>query len=277
MINMEEFDMADSIRIETVTTKSFSMNYFKFGHGERTLVMIPGLSVQSVMGLADIVVSAYESMTNDFTIYLFDRRTDIPNIYETDDMARDTAEAIKALGLGPVDLFGASQGGMISMKIAVDCPELVNKLVLASTSAKIEEREYDKLLEWIDLAVEGDAEALYLSFGESVYPQEVFEQSRQLLIDAAKTVTQEDLDRFIIFVEGMRDYDVRTKLKNITCPVLLTGSYDDKVLGPDATAFIAACLEDNPGFTLHMYDGYGHAAYDTAPDFKDRMMSFLLT
>jgi len=24
-----------------------------------------------------------------------------------------------------------------------------------------------------------------------------------------------------------------------------------------------------------MYDGYGHAAYDTAPDYKARMLSFL--
>jgi len=25
-----------------------------------------------------------------------------------------------------------------------------------------------------------------------------------------------------------------------------------------------------------MYDGYGHASYDTAPDYKDRILRFLI-
>ena len=29
------------------------------------------------------------------------------------------------------------------------------------------------------------------------------------------------------------------------------------------------------GGLQHMYDGYGHAAYDTAPDYKERVLGFL--
>ena len=46
----------------------------------------------------------------------------MPDSYGVDDMARDTAEAIKALKLERVSIFGASQGGMIAMKIAVEYP-----------------------------------------------------------------------------------------------------------------------------------------------------------
>ena len=49
-----------SVQIETVKTDSFSMDYFRFGQGENTLVILPGLSVQSVMGFADSVVDAYQ-------------------------------------------------------------------------------------------------------------------------------------------------------------------------------------------------------------------------
>ncbi len=47
-----------SIPIETVPTDRFTMEYFRFGAGERPLVILPGLSVQSVMGAADAVAAA---------------------------------------------------------------------------------------------------------------------------------------------------------------------------------------------------------------------------
>ena len=66
------------IPIETVHTKSFAMDYFRFGKGRKTLVILPGLSIQSVMGAADAVAAAYRSLEDSFTIYVFDRRADPP-------------------------------------------------------------------------------------------------------------------------------------------------------------------------------------------------------
>ena len=68
------------IKIETVKTEDFSMDFFRFGEGERTLVILPGLSVQSVMGAADAVAEAYRSLTDRFTIYVFDRRRELPAV-----------------------------------------------------------------------------------------------------------------------------------------------------------------------------------------------------
>ena len=98
------------MQIETVKTDTFTMDYFKFGQGERTLVIIPGLSVQSVMISANAVASAYQPLTNDFTIYVFDRRKELPASYSVREMARDAAEALRALGLHQASVFGASQG-----------------------------------------------------------------------------------------------------------------------------------------------------------------------
>ena len=56
-----------SIQIETVHTDTFSMNYFRFGKGEKTLVILPGLSVQSVMGAADAIAAAYQPCEEIFT------------------------------------------------------------------------------------------------------------------------------------------------------------------------------------------------------------------
>ena len=250
------------------------MDYFKFGHGQETLVIIPGLSVRSVMSFKDAVVDAYQVLADDFTVYLFDRREELPEIYSVKEMADDTAEAIRSLGLEHVSLFGASQGGMIAMEIAIDHPELVDKMVLGSTSARLEDEQYQTIGKWIDMARAGEKTDLYLAFGETVYPEDVYEQSKCFLIQAAEAVTDEDLERFIILSEGMRGFNVTEDLSRMDCPVLVIGSSDDKVLGADASHKIADILKGSR-CELYMYDGYGHVSYDTAPDYKERILNFL--
>lgn len=260
-------------QIQTVETESFSMDYMRFGQGQKILVILPGLSVQSVMGFADAIADAYLPLTDDFTVYVPDRRKNLPSAYSVHEMARDTAEALRVLGLDRVNLFGASQGGMMAMVIAMEHPELVDKLVLGSTAARMEKESYRTVERWIRLAGSTDAVGLYLAFGEAVYPREVFEQSRELLAEAAGSVTGEDLRRFIILAEGMKDFDVTDRLETISSPVQVIGSKDDRVLGADASRLIAERL--NGRAKLFLYDGYGHAAYDTAPDYKERIRDFL--
>ena len=48
-------------------------------------------------------------------------------------MALDIAAAMDTLGIKNADIFGVSQGGMIAQYLAIDRPDLVNKLVLAVT------------------------------------------------------------------------------------------------------------------------------------------------
>ena len=73
----------------------------------------------------------------------------------------------------------------------------------------------------------------------------------------------------------MRDFDVTDELEKISCPVLVIGSRDDRVLGAAAAREIAEHLQGCPDFEIYMYDGYGHAAYDLAPDYKERLLRFL--
>ena len=265
-----------TVQIETVRTESFSMDFFRFGHGKETLVILPGLSVQSVMVFADAVTEAYQRLANDFTIYVFDYRKEMPIAYPMHEMAQDTAGAIRALGLNRVCVFGASLGGMIAMRLAIEQPELIHKLVLGSTSACIEGAQYQAVETWIQMAKSGNKADLYLAFGEAIYPRDVFEQSREFLLEAAKCVTDEDLDRFVILAESMKGFDITKDLGKIACPILAIGSKDDQILGADATLRIAERLNRRRDFSLYMYDGYGHASYDTAPDYKDRILRFLI-
>ena len=74
--------------------------------------------------------------------------------------------------------------------------------------------------------------------------------------------------------EGTRDFNVTERLPEIQCPVLAIGVFEDAVLDSDATMEIAEKLDFRPDFRLYMYVGHGHAAYDTAPDYRQRIMQF---
>ena len=262
------------IAVRMVRCGGFSMRYFRFGRGARSMVILPGLSVQSVMGSADAVAKAYGTMAEDFTVTVFDRREELPAVYSVSEMAEDTARAMAELGMKDVCLFGASQGGMMAMLIAARHPELVGRLALGSTAARVDPERAGTLAGWVRLAEAGDADGLYRSFGEAVYPAPVFAGLKDLFVEAAKTVTAEELSRFAILARGTEGFDASDEVPAIRCPVLALTASDDRVLGPDTAAEFERLFGGRVDFSLHVYEGYGHAAYDTAPDYRERLYRF---
>ncbi|MBQ6266711.1 MAG: alpha/beta hydrolase [Clostridia bacterium] len=260
--------------IETVATDAFEMDYLRFGSGAKPLVILPGLSVQSVLSAAGAIERQYHLFCRDFTVYLFDRRKHPPESYSVCDMADDTAAAMRQLGLSDTCLFGASQGGMIAMTIAVNEPSLVGKLALGSTACRMDAARCAVIDGWIRLAREQQSDELYHSFGKAVYPAAVFEKYRAAFSMMASTVTPQDLERFIILAKGTADFDVRAHLPGVACPVLVLGDSDDRVLGADASNEISAQLQGRPDCEMYLYQGCGHAAYDTAPDYAQRLFAF---
>lgn len=262
------------IKTETVKTDGFEMDYFCFGRGEKKMVILPGLSVQSVMPFAQTVADDYSIMTDDFTVFVFDRRREPPNGYSVSEMAKDTVCAIKTIGLEKVCLFGASQGGMIALEIAAQYPDLVEKLAVASTTLCMTKERLEPIKTWIERAKNKDGEGLYLDFGRVIYPAELFEKYEQTLKEAGKTVTENEFLRFVILAEAVKGYDFTPKTEKIRCPLFAVGSSSDRIFGAAAVREIADAFYSRSDFEYYIYDGYGHAVYDTAPDFKKRLYGF---
>ena len=72
-------------------------------------------------------------------------------------------------------------------------------------------------------------------------------------------------------------YDVREELHNIKCPTFVVGCEGDRVFGPEASRQIYEGVSmGNDKCELYIYDdSYGHAVYDEAPDFKERLYNFM--
>jgi pimeloyl-ACP methyl ester carboxylesterase len=60
---------------------------------------------------------------------------DVP--YQLDDMAKDSAELLKALGIKSAHIVGASMGGMIAQLVAINHPDVTKSLIsIMSTTAR---------------------------------------------------------------------------------------------------------------------------------------------
>lgn len=248
------------------------MKYIRFGSGKKNYVIIPGLSVHSVLGLWKAIEESHRAFTKEYTVYLFDRPEVLNPGCTIREIARCTAEAMADLNLVTADVFGASMGGMIAQYIAIDHPKLVHKLILGSTCAKPGGTARQVIREWMNLAKAHREEDLLESFVDKVYSQNTLAVHRQALILGNRGIRPAEYQRFIIQSNACLDFDSSEELHKIQCPTLVLGSKGDQVLTEVGSQQIAEVLHCE----MYLYDEpYGHGVYDEAPDYKARCLEFL--
>ncbi len=258
--------------IKTVQTDNLQMDYLVFGKGKKNYVILPGLSVHSVMPLAKQIEQSYASFTDIYTIYVFDRAKNIKEGYSVKDMACDTAKAMNFIGLDKADIFGASQGGMIAMQLAIDYPQLVNKMILASTLCEQNKTFANVINKWISLASSKDEFGLLNSFAQSIYSSRTLDLYKDTIVSSNLGILPSEYEKFLILAKACLTFDCKKQLNKIVCPVLVLGSNEDKVVTSQGSKQIAKMLNCQ----MYLYSDYGHAVYDEAPDFKSRCLNFLV-
>lgn len=258
------------LTVSKVAVGGSDIGYFSFGRGDVPFVMLPGIFTKSILTLAELVAMAYQQFAQDFRIYVFDRRTDIEPDCTIDSCAEDTAEAMDRLGLKNACVFGVSMGGMIAQSLAVKRPDLVGRLVLGSTASRISP-DAARLLDSIsELAGRNDTAALYEAFAKAVYTPSFYEKYQKAIMLSMQGSTDEDIRRFVLLTEAIKKFDIYGELDKVKCPLLVIGAGEDGILGVQASRDIA----EKTGAELYIYEGYGHAAYDEAEDYKDRLFEF---
>ncbi len=256
-----------------VNTGGADMNYVSFGSGKKNAVVLPGLSdgLANVKGKARMLSGPYKKFFDDFTVYMFSRRNDLPAGHSIKDMAADQAEAIRALGIEPVYVLGVSQGGMIAQYLAIDYPEIVKKLVLPVTAPGTNDTIRGCLKDWIKYAENGDHKALMTDTAEKSYSPAKLKKLRKIYPLLGIMGKPASYDRFLANAHAILGFDVRGELDKITCPTLIIGGGIDATVGPDAADELHELIK---GSTIHIYNGLSHAVYEEAPDFYDRVFRF---
>ena len=256
--------------IDRVRTCGSTTEYLKFGKGEKTMVILPGLSLVSVLTSAREIVNAYSVFTEKYTVYLFDRRKDIPKDYSVKDAAADIRSALKVLGLKDIYLYGVSMGGMTAQKLAIDCPELVVKLALASTLCKCDENCKSVTSVWKNLAKTHDIARLNRTFFERIYSAETLLYNAELFKRSENIGSVADCEKFYVLANSIENFDLSGEIEKIKCPTLVLGSENDRVVTLKSLTFIKSKIPCE----IYLYKNFGHAVYDEAPDFKERIFEF---
>ena len=248
------------------------MDYAVFGKGKTPLVMIPGLSLRDLKGAGWGLAIGYSLFAKDYRVYVFDKKASIPDGYSVRDIADDTVTAMRALGIERAHIFGTSLGGMVAQYIAVYYPEMVDRLILAVTTSRCNEVVSKVVGGWIDYAERGDLSFIANEMLGQLYSEELARKYGKIMPLIAKFYTPKDMPRFIRLARACLTVDITDRIGEITAPTLVLGGERDKIVGGFASYEIA---ERIPGAKLHMYEKYGHSAYDEAPDFNKRILEFI--
>ena len=251
----------------SVRVRSGEFPYIRFGTGKKKLVMVAGMNMTGLTGLGAAVSEMYQEYAEEYTVYVFASLRVLPDDASVRSMTQDTAEAMQVLGIRKADVMGASLGGMIGLYLAIDHPELVHALIPCSACCYQNEVGKETLSLWSALADQMDGNGIYRDYFARVYtyPDET---ALALCLD---TATDDQCRRFGILARACYNFDCRDELSKIQCPVLVLGSAQDRVLGSASSPDLAERL----GCECFLYQDYGHAVCDEAPDFRQRMLDFL--
>lgn len=257
-----------------ISLKKGTMSYASFGRGSRKLIILPGLSdgLATVAGKALLLAGPYRAYLKDFTIFMFSRKEPLPQGHTIRDMAADQAEALQALGLDRVSVLGVSEGGMVAQWLAIDHPKKVDKLVLTVTAPCINDVVQSCVPGWMDMARRGDHRALMIDTAERSYSPAYLKKYRRIYPLLGLVGKPKSYDRFLINAQAILSFDARDELKKIPCPTLVIGGIEDRIVGAEASRELARGI---PGSELYLYPGLGHALYEEAKDFNQRVFAFL--
>ena len=257
--------------VDSVKAEDFEMRYVHFGNrlGD-PVIILPGLSIKSVMESYQAIARQYTIFADNSDVYLFDRRENVPQGYDMDTMAEDTIKAMDVVGIKNAYLLGVSQGGMLAQLIAVKRPDLVKKMVLCSTAANVEPEEENRIKDWMILAQQGRREELAMAFARLVYSPEIVEANSQMFNDMAESFTEDELARFVIMAGTTKGFDLREKLKEISCPVLVIAGDSDRIFSVKKAEELAELVKGD----LYIYENGSHAVYDEKANFPERVFIY---
>ena len=250
------------------------MDYIRFGTGGRVFVMLPGLGdgLKTVKGTAAPMAWMYRCFAKEFTVYMFSRKEPLPAGYTTRDMAADLAAGMAELGIEKAAVLGVSMGGMIAQWLAIDYPDMVEKLILAVTCAQPNEILVSSVEEWMEQARKDDHTALMESNLRKIYSAQYYRANKWMVPILGKVTKPKSYDRFLILAQACLTHNAAAELSKIQCPTFVIGGEQDLALGGEPSRQMAAAIFDAK---LLMYPQWGHGLYEEAKDFNSQVLEFL--
>lgn len=249
------------------------VDYITFGKGNKTLIIITGLSLQRLGDMSNLTIySLFSRYARDYKVYIFDRRDHIEEGITIEDMADDLYQSLQELHIDNASIIGISQGGMIAQLFAIKYPQKVKKLVLALTLSRHNTISRETIGGWIEMAENGDMDKLNKDSMSKTFSSPLLRKLYLINRLFLKSVSKEKRNRFVNQAKSILEFDCYKSLNKISCPTLVIGAKKDLVLGVDGARELANSI---PHACYYEFDGLGHAAYVESRRFNKVLLEFL--
>lgn len=258
----------------TVPIGNTKMSYVSFGFGNKVLILLPGLSdgLTTVNGKALLLAAPYKLFFKEYKVFMFSRKDELSDNYSIREMADDQAAAMRKLGIEKASVLGVSEGGMIAQYLAINHPDLVDRLVIAVSAPNANDIVSSAVSTWIEVAKQENHKRLMIDTAERSYSDKYLKMYRKIYPFIGFIGKPKNYHRFLVNANAILNFDCVDELKKITCPTLIIGGKTDKVVGCAASYEMHERIKDSE---LYIYEKFGHAAYEEADDFNKRVYEFL--
>ena len=220
----------------------------RVGSGERVLVYLPGLSLHPgpIAGMERRTTIARLALLGPgYTVFIVGRRVrPVGTTFE--EMATDVVAAIEQIG-GPVDLMGASTGGMIALHVAAARPDLVGQLVLLITGVRMSDEGRRFGQDVVDAARAGRWRTAFgrvMTVGARNRVGRAIYRALGWLLGPHVVGIPEDPTLFLAELEQWIHTDAEPVLKAIPCRTRIIGGAEDRVFPTEIILRTAAGIPD---------------------------------
>lgn len=252
--------------------------FVRVGDADRTLAVLPGVGDAMFPGRyppgSGAVLAAYFGRYLDsHSVLLVSRPRGLPEDYDVETSADDHARALA--DRGPVDVLGISMGGLVGQQLAVRHPDLVDRLVVASSACRLGEAGREPVRRMLERARERDWAAVRAELAGGM-----FADWRRVAYPAlAETVGRfvqprpADPRDVVGSLSAILEYDGCEDLGTVEAPTLVVGGDRDPYFPADVMRETAAAV---PTAELSLIDGGRHAAFHECKCTFDRRVARFL-
>ena len=192
-------------------------------------------------------------------------------------LGSDLASLMKSIGVDTADIAGFSLGGTIAMRMAIDHPEMVQRLVLVGTSSRVGRTAADWYRQRVDMVGRNDPDlrATLDRDTADVYAEAPSELDDGLLIRRQSTADPRGYGNACAAMAALNASPLDPELGSISAPTLIIASELDRHCPPKAAEIIAAGIK---GSRLEVIPGAGHPIPVEKPhELAASMNAFLAT
>ncbi len=225
-----------------------------------------------------------EAFSHDFTVIVFDNRgigwsSRGREVFAIERFARDAAGLLDALEIPHAHVVGHSMGGMIAQELALCFPQKVDRLVLASSMAKLPTVGRFAGPLWADILEACGLKTFATNAMIWNYSHRFFEERGEeaarlrdlLLAHLQKTPLAPDILR--AQYAAIRAHDTSTRLGEIRAATLVVVGREDILAPPLLSEELARAI---PGARLEIIEGVGHALNIEVPEIFNQVVERFL-